>query len=65
MFVDISVPISQEKTCGPLTYLGYELDSCKMESSSDLSQTILNYEYEREQTFVNIIIVGRRAVCEH
>lgn len=34
MCVDIGVPISLEKTCGPLqtiTYLGYELDSCKME----------------------------------
>lgn len=33
--VDISVPISLEKMCGflqTITYLGYELDSCKMES---------------------------------
>lgn len=35
MCVGIGVPISLEKTCGPLqtiTYLDYELDSCKMES---------------------------------
>ncbi|XP_061195748.1 uncharacterized protein LOC133203975 [Saccostrea echinata] len=35
MLMDIGVPISLEKTCGPsqiITYLGYELDSVKMES---------------------------------
>lgn len=34
MCSDIGVPISLEKTCGPdqvITYLGYELDSTKME----------------------------------
>lgn len=34
MCTDIGVPISLEKTCGPkqvITYLGYELDSTKME----------------------------------